>query len=171
MSETTKTDLFEIYFSKDKKGKDNKFRTEEKKNILEAVRKIEQTLLNVSSFSRTAAINEIYRIPVIFEKVSKETFLAKHTNHQAMTSYPPIGSIWNKTILYKGIEVKSKTAVISLCPIKTEEIGETVIHELIHAYSNSFLDDDGVNHNNKTYFLEVIAEFFTKIASRERKIS
>ena len=102
-------------------------------------------------------------------KVSKEKFLTKHTNHQAMISYPPIGSIWNKTIRYKGIEVKSKTAVISLCPIKIEETGEAVIHELTHAYSNSFLDDDGVNHNNKTYFLEVIAEFFTKIASRERK--
>lgn len=160
------TELFEIYFSRDKKGRnDTKFKEEEKTHILKAVNYTEDTLGKILIFSKTVPNGTIYRVPLIFEKVSKLTFQKNHQNHFAILDYPPIGSMWNKTVKWEGIEIKSRTALISICPMEDKDIFETVAHEIIHAFCNSFLDHDGVNKGNRIYFLEGLTEWITKLAS------
>ncbi len=164
-SKVEQTELFEIYFSKDKRGGDRKFSPAEKNEILKAVDSVEKTIMQVISFSKAKPKGSIYRVPIIFEKVSKNTHMTKHQNHFAMIDYLPIGVIWNKTVKYGGIEIKSKTAIISLCPMeKGEELFETVIHELIHAFFDSFIYGNGVNKQNEVYFVEGLTEFLTMVS-------
>ncbi len=124
-------------------------------------------LTDITSFSRTKPCNRIYRIPIIFEKVSKKVFVDKHRNHHALLDYPPIGTMWNKTVKYEGIEIKSKTAVISLCPTELDDLIESVSHELIHAYINSFLFENSINSSNKVYLLEGITEMITQLVHKQ----
>lgn len=157
------TEMFKIYFSLDKCGRDFKFQSTEKSSILEAVKWTEGTILKISGFSQTSPTGSIYKIPVIFEKLSTEKFLSKHQNHLGMISFPPIGEIWNGTSKYKGIEIKSRTAVISLSPMEKDHFFSTVCHEVIHAFFDSFLTPGGVNLENKVYFLEGLTEWLTKL--------
>jgi hypothetical protein len=160
--EIIETELFEIYFSLDKKGRDNKkFNLHEKERILESVKNTEEMISKVTSFSKTSPISSIYRVPIIFEKFSKKTFEKKHKNHYGMTIYPPIGTRWNK------IEIKAKTAVILICPMDKNDIFETISHEITHAFSNSFIESDGVNFSNKIYFLEGFTEWMTQLTYKE----
>lgn len=162
--------MFEIYFSKDKHGKDNtKFKIKEQEQIIEAIRSTEDTISKVMTFSKTPPKGDIYRIPMIFEKITKTKFEEKHTNHFAMIDYPPIGTIWGKTIKFKGIEIKSNTAIITLCPMNEKDLFETVSHEVIHAFFDSFLNNSGVNNKNNKYFLEGMTEWLTKITSESQK--
>lgn len=77
---------------------------------------------------------------------------------------PPIGSIWNKSVKYRGIEIRSQTAVISLCPTIIDDLKESVSHELIHAYINSFLIENGINSTNKIYLIEGLTEMITQLS-------
>lgn len=152
-----KTELYEIYFSKTRKGKnDKKFTPTEQKIILETIKKTEDVLSKFLSFSLEKPYENLYRVPVIFEKVSKKVFTKKHQEHFALINWPPIGLKWN------SIKIKSTTAVISLCPIK-DELQSTIAHELIHAFTESFLSENGVNSKNVKYFKEGMTEFLTKI--------
>lgn len=165
-NDIAETELFEIYFSKDRRGRgDRKFKPHEKEKILEAVSYTEETLSKILSFSKFPLNGIIYRVPVIFEKVSKEVFQKKHQNHFAMIDYPPIGTIWNKTLKFEGIEIKATTAVVSICPLQKENLFETISHETIHAFHNSFLEPNGANYSNKVYFLESLTEWTTKLTS------
>lgn len=166
----TTTSLFEVYFSRNKEGEKNKkFSPSEKKEIINIIKLTETCITKIISFSRTSPTAELYRIPIIFEKVSKTVFHKKHANHHALLNYPPIGTIWNKTVKYEGIEIKAHTGIISLCPTEMNDMIETVSHEIIHAYMNSFLMDCGVNHHNHTYFLEGLTEWMTQLVYRTRE--
>ncbi|MCK4555028.1 MAG: hypothetical protein KAT83_00320 [Candidatus Aenigmarchaeota archaeon] len=158
------TELFEIYFSKDKSGKeDRKFKPKEKELILKSIKSAEETISKVISFSRSKPVGEIYRVPIIFEKISKKRFQEKHQNHFAMIDYPPIGMKWNMTLKCTGIEIKSQTAVISLCPLTNKDFIETIVHEVIHAFYDSFTTINGANIKNNTYFIEGLTEWLTQL--------
>lgn len=164
------TELFEITFSRDKSGEDyRKFNTFEQKKTLEAVYLTEETILRIFSFNKAFATSLIYRVPIIFEKISQSTFEKKHKNHYGLIDYPPIGTQWNKTVKYDGIEIKTHTAIIFICPVekdfKSKEIFETIAHEVIHAFENSFLDPNGVNIPNRIFFLEGITEWLARLVS------
>ena len=69
------TSLFEVYFSRDKQGRDNtKFNVEEKDAILSILKTTEDVLTKIVLFSRTNPRGNLYRIPIIFEKVLKKSF-------------------------------------------------------------------------------------------------
>ena len=168
-SKIIKTELFEIYFSRDKTGRPNKkFEPNLKRRIMESVRKTEEVIYQILSLSRTPPNGEMYRVPIIFEKISVRKFSEKHTDRYAMLDYPPIGTIWNKTVKYEGIEITSRTGIISLCPIEEDDLFETISHEITHAFFNSFIVYDGVNKGNYEYFTEGITEFITKITSGKK---
>ena len=163
--------MFEIYFSKDKQGKDDtKFKPDEKVKILNAIQATEEIISKVMLFSKTPPKGEIYRVPIIFEKITKIKFENKHKIHFAMIDYPPIGTMWGKALKFKGVEIKSTTAIITLCPMKEKDLFETVAHEVIHAFYDSFLNINGVNLKNRTYFLEGLTEWLTKLTSSSKEI-
>ncbi len=161
---TINTELFEIYFSRDKTGKPNKkFKLVEQNKILEAINITEETIINAHSYSKLKPIGRIYRTPIIFEKVSKKIFEEKHKDHHAIIDYLPAGMVWNGTFKFKGVEIKTRTALISLCPQPVQEYFQTISHELIHAFYDSFLCTEGINNRNKEYFLEGIAEWLAQL--------
>ena len=168
--EIIQTELFQICFAKDRKGRDNrKFKPEEQKKILESVKCTEEIISKILSFSLTSPRGEIYRVPIIFEKISQEKVRKNHQNHFAMLAYPPIGTMWNATVKFEGIEIRSHTSIISLCPVAGTDLFETISHEITHAFINSFFEERGVNFSNLTYLLEGITEWMTKLTSIKYK--
>ncbi len=165
--EIIQTELFNVCFSKTKDGKDDlKFKPNEKKDMVRAVKQTEDTLIKFIGFSRTQPIGKIYTVPIIFEKVKKTTFEERHPNHLAIIDFLHAGTYWGGTLKVKGIEIKDRTALISLCPFKKEHLFETIYHETVHAFVDSFLSTNGVNGNNEEYLIEGLAEALAQITKR-----
>lgn len=156
------TEYFEIVFSQDKDGENKKFGEEEITKIIEAIKKTEDFLYKLLTFSSIPAAT-LYKTPIIFEKWKKSTHQEKFYTKYARAEKLPVGTKWQENIVVTSPD----TWLVTLAPNYEEDLGNNISHECLHIFIESFLK--GVNQQSNKFFIEALVEFMGRMSQQRKK--